>query len=66
MDRDEPLRCDHCRKAEPGAERLADGWELLEITDPIRGTDLVRKWVAMLCPDCARAERSSQHKAGER
>ena len=57
------IRCTHCNregtaKADIGIQgnKMPDGWEQREIIDPIAGTELVRKWEATLCPDCAKKE----------
>ena len=69
------IRCTHCNregtaKAHPYGRRgrwgipgnkMPDGWEQREIIDPIAGTELVRKWEATLCPDCAKKEPRHDH-----
>lgn len=52
-------RCDHCKRyggryydRQKPEDALPYGWYIVEEVDPIRGTDLVRKWESVLCPDC--------------
>ena len=61
------IRCTNCNregtaKAHVGirGHKMPDGWEQREIIDPITGTELVRKWEATLCPDCAKKEPSHE------
>lgn len=62
------IRCTNCNregtaKADIGirGHKMPDGWEQREIIDPIAGTELVRKWEATLCPDCAKKEPRHDH-----
>lgn len=60
------IRCTNCNregtaKAHIGirGNKMPDGWEQREIIDPIAGTELVRKWEATLCPECAAKEATT-------
>lgn len=60
---DVQIICTHCglegvAKARTGisGHKLPYGWEERLVSDPIRGTELVRQWEATLCQECAAKE----------
>lgn len=62
------IRCTHCMRKERAKVRsgvpthdlpLPQGWEQVVVSDPIRGTELVRQWEATLCPECAAIEATT-------
>lgn len=55
------ITCDRCdnEAAVTTTDALPDGWAVRRVEDPLWGTDLVRAWDVVLCPECVEREEQT-------